>query len=660
MANPSSKVETTVKALIKEEVDKKTNQPTASAFVQPEGLQEGVIPPRSLMKRIIDELIHYYHGFRLLFIDIRVCSRLLYRILNGQDLTRREHKQLVRTTSDLFRLLPFSVFIIVPFMELLLPVALKLFPNMLPSTFQSAKDESAKIKTQLKMKLEMAKFLQTALDEMAVKKKGETHSHAAKEFAMFCEKIRESGNFASSEEILKFSKLFEDEITLDTLNRQQLVALCRLLDIPTLGTTQVLRFQLRMRLKNLKNDDALIKKEGLDALTVQELQQACRARGMRSLGVPEEKLRYQLNQWLDLSLRESIPPSMLLLSRAMLLPENVNPTEQLRETISHLPKEAITGAKYKIGEVEGKVDNRTKLEIIKQEELAIKEEQREEKRAQMEEKVKETEARKRLEKEIEDIAAEILVAKEERLIDKAKVIAPTEEEQKLSKQDLDELEGALENIAAEKNRLLIEKEEIEELKKEVQEYEEDVQELVQVTKGTGELQEAKGAHRLYKKVNSMIKSLDTIIEKLNDEKKELKEQETIIKDQATAESVRDDIIGINELMLSMRRLQKTSDDTRIQMIQEILNTIDSDHDGKIEIDIVLKVIDAVGRENVKVSPKHMKEIIELMLREEAIKKREKEEKELEQVTAKVSTDNGNDACKPTTSTSEGGTRAPPS
>jgi hypothetical protein len=31
---------------------------------------------------------------------------------------------------------PFSVFIIVPFMELLLPVALKLFPNMLPSTFE--------------------------------------------------------------------------------------------------------------------------------------------------------------------------------------------------------------------------------------------------------------------------------------------------------------------------------------------------------------------------------------------------------------------------------------------------------------------------------------------------------------------------------------------
>jgi len=41
-----------------------------------------------------------------------------------------------RTTNDLLRLIPFSVFLIVPFMELLLPVALKLFPNMLPSTFE--------------------------------------------------------------------------------------------------------------------------------------------------------------------------------------------------------------------------------------------------------------------------------------------------------------------------------------------------------------------------------------------------------------------------------------------------------------------------------------------------------------------------------------------
>ena len=51
--------------------------------------------------------------------------------------------QLVRTTADMFRLVPFAVFIIVPFMEFLLPVALKLFPNMLPSTFKEKDKEVA-------------------------------------------------------------------------------------------------------------------------------------------------------------------------------------------------------------------------------------------------------------------------------------------------------------------------------------------------------------------------------------------------------------------------------------------------------------------------------------------------------------------------------------
>lgn len=60
---------------------------------------------------------------------------------------------------------------------------------------------------------------------------------------------------ASNEEILKYSKLFEDEITLDNLSRPSLIALCRLLELQPLGTNNLLRFQLRMRLRNLKYDD---------------------------------------------------------------------------------------------------------------------------------------------------------------------------------------------------------------------------------------------------------------------------------------------------------------------------------------------------------------------------------------------------------------------
>ena len=40
----------------------------------------------------------------------------------------------------------------------------------------------------------------------------------------------------------------------------------------------------------------LIQKEGVESLTVQELQSACQARGMRAIGVPAARLRSQLRQ----------------------------------------------------------------------------------------------------------------------------------------------------------------------------------------------------------------------------------------------------------------------------------------------------------------------------------------------------------------------------
>lgn len=40
----------------------------------------------------------------------------------------------------------------------------------------------------------------------------------------------------------------------------------------------------------------LISEEGVDSLSVTEVQAACRVRGMRSLGVTEQRLREQLSQ----------------------------------------------------------------------------------------------------------------------------------------------------------------------------------------------------------------------------------------------------------------------------------------------------------------------------------------------------------------------------
>lgn len=267
---PSSKVEASV---LSYKNDEAPSDPSSAVAVK----------KPSLGKRIINELVHYYHGFRLLFINVGISGNLLMRVCHGETLSRREKKQLITTTSDVFRLVPFSVFIIVPFMELTLPIFLKMFPNMLPSTFQTADEREAKLKATLKLKLEMAKFLQQTLDEMALSAGG-GQSKVAKDFAEFFHRVRSSGQQASNEEILRFCKLFEDEITLDSLSRPQLTALCRVLDLAPIGPNNLLCFQLRMRLRRLAADDKLILKEGIDSLSITELQAACRARGMRSLG----------------------------------------------------------------------------------------------------------------------------------------------------------------------------------------------------------------------------------------------------------------------------------------------------------------------------------------------------------------------------------------
>ena len=75
-------------------------------------------------------------------------------------LCRRERRQLTRTTADVFRMVPMAVILAIPFMELLLPVALKLFPNMLPSTFENKLKKEEELKKRVGVKLEVARFLQ--------------------------------------------------------------------------------------------------------------------------------------------------------------------------------------------------------------------------------------------------------------------------------------------------------------------------------------------------------------------------------------------------------------------------------------------------------------------------------------------------------------------
>ena len=92
----------------------------------------------------------------------------------------------------------------------------------------------------------------------------------------------------------------------------------------------------------------------------------------------EQRLKEQLSQWLDLSLTKKVPPSLLLLSRALMVPDTIPMSDKLKATISALPDSVVARTKGAIGEKEGKLDHKTNIEIIKMEEKRIEEEREEE------------------------------------------------------------------------------------------------------------------------------------------------------------------------------------------------------------------------------------------------------------------------------------------
>lgn len=92
-----------------------------------------------------------------------------------------------RTIQDLGRLVPFSVFIIVPAGELFLPIALKFFPNMLPSTYEGASDKEKKTTKLRTTRKEVSDFLKTTLHETGLPVNISTRQTEA--FSVFFRKV---------------------------------------------------------------------------------------------------------------------------------------------------------------------------------------------------------------------------------------------------------------------------------------------------------------------------------------------------------------------------------------------------------------------------------------------------------------------------------------
>ncbi|KAL6232544.1 hypothetical protein BDW75DRAFT_19154 [Aspergillus navahoensis] len=329
-------------------------------------------------QKIKKEIQHYWDGTKLLATEVRISSRLALKMAGGYELSRREHRQLKRTVTDLGRLIPFSMFVIIPFAELLLPVALKLFPNLLPSTYEGKSAREKKALSLSSTRKEVSTFLKNTLKESGLPVTAASVRN--EEFAEFFKKIRSTGETPSAEDVIKVCKIFKDDLTLDNLSRPQLVGICKYMNLNTFGTDAMLRYNIRHRMRQIKRDDRAIFYEGVDSLSVPELQMACASRGIRTHGVSPARLREDIAQWLDLRLKQGVPSTLLVLSNAYVYAqggkeaEMSSQIESLQAVLSSIPEELFHEIELEVNNAEGAATNKQRLEVIKEQQELIDEE----------------------------------------------------------------------------------------------------------------------------------------------------------------------------------------------------------------------------------------------------------------------------------------------
>lgn len=168
-------------------------------------------------------------------------------------------------------------------------------------------------------------------------------------------------------------------MTLDNLSRPQLVGICRYMSLTTFGTDTMLRYQVRHRMRQIKRDDRAISFEGVESLSVPELQTACASRGLRTHGVSPARLRDDLNLWLELRLKYGVPSTLLVLSNAFMYTQGKDvefdsQIDALQAVLSSIPEELFHEIELEVHTAEGAATNKQRLEVLREQQELIEDE----------------------------------------------------------------------------------------------------------------------------------------------------------------------------------------------------------------------------------------------------------------------------------------------
>jgi LETM1 and EF-hand domain-containing protein 1 len=161
----------------------------------------------------------------------------------------------------------------------------------------------------------------------------------------------EQGDPITTEEFIQIAKSLENSVTFENMSRENLVSMCQYMGISTFGTETRLINQLYSKMDKIRADDFDISREGLVRLSIPELKQACKDRGLKVIGVSSNHLRRDLQTWLDLSLHHNIPPALMVINSAFTLSGRIINVQASPLLISPKPVEQAPGNPEKPDEV---------------------------------------------------------------------------------------------------------------------------------------------------------------------------------------------------------------------------------------------------------------------------------------------------------------------
>eukprot|EP01135_Chromosphaera_perkinsii_P001215 Nk52_evm14s162 gene=Nk52_evmTU14s162 len=282
---------------------------------------------RVLSRKIYKELksfaVDMFVGFKKLFVNTAEAWR--YRNVDEKRLHRRQKKLVLQNQADLKTLVPFSIYMMIPMSVAMLPFVIKVYPQLLPSTFNNMEIVMAQRKVALEKKYALApKVLKTAAiyADLLSSRDNATLKVLGKKMKTktWYSKVYIPAHFeVLPEDILEFSSCLSDPHVFEFSN---LPYMSKKVLVRYLGLSSFwgLEEKFKAVMEHIRHDDKLIQEKGVNTLREDELIEACMERGLDFANSTDMMTRH-LRRWLQLSCHEQIqvPHTLMVIYAAHVL-----------------------------------------------------------------------------------------------------------------------------------------------------------------------------------------------------------------------------------------------------------------------------------------------------------------------------------------------------